>query len=149
MKVLFIEHVVHVGKPWEIREVGDSYARNFLIPKSLAKKVTPQMEKNLAESQKKQESNRRELLWDKHNIVKKLNGKTFTFSLSGSPKGKVYGSIWEKDIIARIKKDFHIELSKKHIDFPNGHLKNFWTDFVYVTLGKDAIAKVIVELKPL
>ena len=39
MKVIFVEDVKGKGKKGELKEVADGYARNFLIPKGLAKEA--------------------------------------------------------------------------------------------------------------
>ena len=49
MKVLFLKLVPNVWHVWEIKDVSNSYARNFLIPKGLAKKVDLEEEKKLAQ----------------------------------------------------------------------------------------------------
>lgn len=144
MKVIFIEHVLHTGKPWEIKEVSSAYATNFLIPKWLAKKLTPEMEKSIKNKSRKQESQRREIIWDVHGIIQKLNGVTLNFSLPSRGEDKVFWSIGEKDIVGEIQKHFHIPLTKKHVVFPQGHIKKTGEDFVYVKLGTNASAKVNV-----
>jgi len=73
MKVLFLKLVPNVGHVGEMKEISDSYARNFLIPKGLAKKLTPEEEKNLLIQEKKQEESRRNLIENKHKILETLN----------------------------------------------------------------------------
>lgn len=147
MKVLFLELVPNVGHKWDIKEISDAYARNFLIPKKLAKKLTPDEEKKLLEAQKKQEAHRRELVENRHTIVQKLNGKTLTFQATLWTNGKMFGSIWEKDIIDRVSKEFGIKLEKKHIDMQDGHIKKLWKKDIYIKLSQDSMAKltIIVE----
>jgi ribosomal protein L9 len=60
---------------------------------------------------------------------------------------KVFGWIWEKDIIEKVKKDFKIELSKKHIDLPDGHIKKLWEHQVFIKLWKDAMAKMFISVE--
>jgi len=43
MKVVLLEDVEKVGKKYEIKEVADGFARNFLIPKNQAKLATKEM----------------------------------------------------------------------------------------------------------
>ena len=40
MKVIFLEDVKGKGKKGELKDVSDGYARNFLLPKKLAKEAT-------------------------------------------------------------------------------------------------------------
>ena len=55
MKVVLLDDVEKVGKKFEIKEVADGYARNFLLARNLAKKATSEvlagvkMQKELAE----------------------------------------------------------------------------------------------------
>ena len=147
MKVIFLKHIANVGKEWEIKEVSDGYALNFLIPKNFAKKITPQMERSIKNKIQKKESDRRNILGNKHKIIEELNGKKFTFHFRASPSGKLMWSVSEKDIIEYIKKHFHIQLTKKHISFSNGHIKTLWEDYIYIKLWENAAAKVIISVE--
>jgi len=144
MKVLFLKHVVNVAKEWEIKDVKPWYAANLLFPKGLAVELTPAEEKKYKDRIQKDENHRIGLLADRHVIVEKLNSKELNFSLKSSSNGKVYGWIWEKDIIVQIKKQFKVSLSKKHIDLPDGHIKKIGETSIYIKLWKDAMAKVKV-----
>jgi ribosomal protein L9 len=84
------------------------------------------------------------LIENRHNIADTLNGQKLTFALKTDNSWKVFGGIWEKDIIAEIKKKFKLELSRSHIDMPDWHLKKVWEHIVYVKLGKDSMAKMFV-----
>lgn len=148
MKVLFLKHVVNVAKQGEIKEVKSGYAENMLFPKKLAIRLTPQAEKEYKEKLKKEEKHRRDLLENRHNIVEKLTWKKIYFTLKTWANNKVYGWIWEKDIISEIKKKFKIELTKKHIDMPDGHIKKLWEKDIYIKVWKDAMAKITVVVEP-
>lgn len=144
MKVLFLKHVINVGKIWEIKEVKPGYASNMLFPQGLAIELTPEAEKKHKEKLKKDEKHRMELIENRHDISETLNHKKFEFFVKTGTNKKVYGWIWEKDIIEYVKKKFKIELTKKHIDLPSGHLKKIWEHVIYIKLWKDAMAKVFV-----
>lgn len=146
MKVLFKKHVINVGKPGEVKEVKPGYAQNFLFPQGHAIEYTPAVAKNMKATQRKDEAHRRELVENRHSLVEILNGKWLNFSLKSGGNNKVYGGIGEKDIIAAVKKQFKIELTKKHIQLMDGHLKTLGQHDVYVKLWKDAMAKMQVEI---
>jgi large subunit ribosomal protein L9 len=147
MKVLFLKHIVNVGKPWEIKEVKSWFAVNMLIPKWLAIELTPEAEKRHYEKMKKDEKYRMSLIEWRHGIVEELNWKVLEFTLKTQNNDKVYGWIGEKDIIEVIKKRFKLELSKKHIEMPDWHLKKIWEHIIYIKLWKDAMAKMTIQLK--
>ena len=63
MKVIFLKDVKGTAKKGEMKEVSDGYARNFLIPKGVAKEATASSINDLnqqktAESLKKQKEER-------------------------------------------------------------------------------------------
>lgn len=146
MKVLFLEHVLHVWKKWEIKEVKPGYAANMLFPKKLAVELTPQVEKQMLEKQKKEEKHRQELIENRYEIVETINMKKFGFKVKTWENWKVYWWIWEKDIISEIRKKYKLHLTKKHIDMPDGHIKKLWETQVFVKLWKDAMAKIFIVL---
>jgi ribosomal protein L9 len=147
MKVLFKSHVINVWKPWEIKEVKPWYAMNMLFPKWLAIEFTPEVEKKYNDEIKKKETRRRELIENRHKLHEILNWQKLDFTLKSWANHKVYWAIWEKDIISQIKNKYKIELTKKHIDMPNWHIKKLGESVIFINLGFDAIAKVFIILK--
>ncbi len=147
MKVLFLKHVINVWKQWEIKEVKPGYAANMLFPKGLAIELTPEAESRHKAKLKREEAHKRELIENRHKISETLNGQKLEFALKTWANDKVYWGIWEKDIIREIKKKFKIDLTKKHIDMPDGHIKKLWENQIFVKLWKDAMAKVFIIIK--
>jgi large subunit ribosomal protein L9 len=86
MKVLFLENVVHVAKKGDIKEVKPGYAQNMLFPKKLAVELSDKVEREMKAKVKKEDSHRRELIEDRHNIVEELNGKKLNFKLKTDSK---------------------------------------------------------------
>ena len=144
MKVLFLKHVINVWKEGEIKEVKPWYAANMLFPKGYAIELTAENEKKYKEKWKKEERHRMELIENRHSISETINGKSLTFTLRTWANKKVYWWIGEKDIIAEIKKLYKVELTKKHIEMPDGHLKKLWENQVFIKLWKDSMAKVTI-----
>ena len=146
MKVLFKELVVNVGHPGDIKEVKSGYAMNFLIPQGKAVELTPALEKKYNQEKKSQDKHNRELIENRHNIAEELNWKKINFKLKTGPNWKVFGWIWEKDVIREIKNKFKIELTKKHIELPGGHIKKLGEAQIFIKLWKDSMAKIIANV---
>ena len=66
MKVILLQDVKPIGKKGDIAEVNDGYAKNFLIPKKMAKVATKeaQNERNMriANEERKREEERKKIL---------------------------------------------------------------------------------------
>lgn len=129
MKVVLIKDVPNLGKSGEVKEVSDGHARNFLIPKGLAK---------LASSEVLEEMRRKEqLLQDKKikqaeknkTVLKKINGMTIGLKAKADDKGHLFGSITTDQIITRLKKK-GLEIDKNKIKLPGPikQLGNFKID---------------------
>jgi len=149
MKVIFLEHVLHVAKKWEVKEVSSGYAANFLFPKKLAKPYTKEIEKNLQQQAQKKELNRRVLLGGKQEIIDALQQQVFEFTLQAS-WNKVYGSITPKDVAEYVTKKYKVPVSKKHIDFGWVHssFKTLWSHDIYIDLWENYAAKAVVQISP-
>lgn len=148
MKVIFLQHVLHVAKQGEIKEVSSGYASNFLFPKKLAKPFTNDVEQSIKQIEQKKESERRMLLWGQQEIINALEWQIFEFRLKASWE-KVYGSISPKEVAEYIVQKYRFPLSKKHIDFGGVHssLKTLWDHDIYIDLWKNYAVKATVSIK--
>jgi len=143
MRVIFLQHVVNVWKVGEIKEVNDSYARNFLFPKNFAKQFTKLDEKLHEEKKKKLEKNRINKVVNRHDIWEKLNWKIFTLALNKDASWKTFWSITEKEIIDLLKKEEKLTFTKSEIVM-NWHIKKIWKQDVFIKLWAWEMAKIII-----
>ena len=150
MKVIFLQHVLHVAKAWEVKEVSSGYASNYLFPKKLAKAYTKQEALKHRDQQQKQESQRRMLLGSKKDILEQLEWQIFHFTLRVAHNQKALGSIKSQDIVEFIRKKYHISLHKKHIVLQEvgSNLKSFWDHQIYIDLWNNFAVKAIVRITP-
>ena len=79
MKVILLKDVRGVGKKYDINDVADGYARNFLFQNDLAKPATPASIKEL--ERMKSKLNEDEILVKKHleELARKMNGLSLEF----------------------------------------------------------------------
>ena len=126
-------------------EVSRTQAKNFLIPKGFAKLADQALIVNEAERLKKQQDNRSKLVEKRHELASILHTKTLEFELAGNGE-KIFGGIGEHEIIAAIKKNFGVELEKRHINLPDGHLKKAGNHDLRIHLGEDTFVRMTISI---
>jgi large subunit ribosomal protein L9 len=135
-----------MGRKGDIIEVATAQARNFLIPKKMAREVTPERLKQIAEKEKRAKDQARERLEKAFEIQKELDGQTLEFTLKGVGT-KVFGGLDEHAIATKVNEKYGILFEKNDIKLPNKtHIKKAGTHLVYVHITKDTMAKIIIEV---
>lgn len=90
ISVELLVDIANVGRHGEIIEVSSTQARNYLIPKKLAKEVTAERMKQIEIDKKRAADQARMRLEQAFDIQKQLDGQAFEFSLKGKGN-KVFG----------------------------------------------------------
>jgi large subunit ribosomal protein L9 len=119
VKVILIENVDRLGHIGEVVNVADGYARNYLIPKNLARVADEGNVKMLDALKKKQAAAEAKKLEEAKAIAEKIEKMSITISAQAGDEDKLFGSI-TADMIAAAVKTEGVEIDKKviHIDEP-------------------------------
>ena len=115
MKVILLTDVKGQGKKNDVIEVSDGYAKNFLIPRKLAKAADAQ---SLNDVKVKEEARLYRIETDKKEaraLAEKLKGILVKIPASSGADGRLYGSITSKDISERLEADHGISIDKRKI----------------------------------
>ncbi len=114
MKIIMKKDVENLGKTGDVVSVKDGYARNYLIPKSLAIKATrsnmkivDELQANVARKANKAETTAQ-------NIAKKLQDISVTATVKVGEDDKLFGAVTAQ-IIAELVAEKGIELDKHNI----------------------------------
>lgn len=82
-----------MGKAWEIKDVSDGYARNFLLPHKLAEIATSELVKK-SENQKIAAAKKaEEALLEVEKLAEALEGAMVKIKAKANEEGKLFGSI--------------------------------------------------------
>lgn len=147
MKVILLEDVRGVGKKYDVKEVSDGYARNFLFVANLAKPATSAAVKELETLTKKQREEEAELVKHLEALARKMHETTIEFELKTDEKGSVFGSV-TKDAILKALRD-HRLITKERVEIKLDHpLKELGDHRVTIGLTKNIGATVVVRLRP-
>ena len=144
MKVILLQDIKSLGKRGELVEASDGYARNYLLPKKMAKEANAQAmnEYKNAENSKnyKIATAKAQAEADK----KKLEGKVFRMKANGN-NGKLFGSITSKQIAEEIKKQYGIAVDKRKVVLERD-IKEFGTYKAEVKLYTGISASIDVQV---
>ncbi len=115
MKVLLLRDVEHLGKAGEIKDVSGGFGRNYLLPKGFAVLATKshikQAEERLAAQRRRAEAARREA----EALAAKLSELTLTFTAKVGEQDRLYGSVTNADIAAKLREEVGIEIDRRKI----------------------------------
>lgn len=116
MKVILLQDVPNVGRKYEVKNVSDGYARNFLFPRKLAEIATTKAIQAL-ELKKKQLEEEKKIQQD---LLKKnleaLNGIKISIKEKTNEKGHLFAAIHQKEIAKILKEQKHIEIFEEMIE---------------------------------
>lgn len=115
MKIILIKNVENIGEKYEMKEVKNGYARNFLIPNNLAVLAT---EKNIMwaeKEKKKEEKNIEEDLKKIQELASKMDGLEVNFEVKTGKEDQLFESITAQKIADNLKK-MGYEIKKSQID---------------------------------
>lgn len=135
MKVILLQDIYKQGVAGEVVEVADGYARNFLLPRSMALRAT----KSAIKSQQhlsNQVAVRRAAYDDKLNEVARLIHDTeLFFERRAATNGKLFGSVTNQEITEELDKVKGIDLNRRRLATQN--IRELGRHNVAVRLGSE------------
>ncbi len=116
MKVIFLRDVAGIGRAGQAKEVADGYARNYLIPKGLARPASDgalrqaEEEKALADRRYERELSAAQVL------AEQLNNLTVRFRAKVGEQDILFGTITSADIAEEIRNKIGVEVDRRKIE---------------------------------
>jgi len=115
MRVILLQDIENLGKKYDIKEVKDGYARNFLIPKGLVKMATEENLKWL-EIQKEIEAKKAEEDLKKvQTLATAIDGQEIIIPVKIGEENQLFESITSQKIWEKLKEN-GFEVKKNQID---------------------------------
>lgn len=145
MKVILLKDVKGTGKKGDIINASDGHARNFLIPRGLAKEATEgsvkELEHQAASKQKKEQ--------DKFDEAKALAAEIdkieITFKTKAGEGGRLFGSITNKDVAEVLKSKHNLDIDKKKISLDQP-IRNLGTTKVQIKVYPKIASTISVHV---
>ncbi len=126
MRVILLQDIDNLGKKYEIKEVKDGYARNFLIPKGLAKLATEEVLKWLEVQKEIKEKKAEEGLKKVEEEVSKIDRIEVIIPVKIGEKDQFFEKITTQKISEKLKESgFEIKPVQLELEKPLEELGEF------------------------
>jgi large subunit ribosomal protein L9 len=145
MKVILTREVKGVGKPDDVVNVAEGYARNYLFPRKMA---VPATEANLAELEKRRKAEElrgEKLKEEAKDLAARLAQVVVTVKHKVGAGTKLYGAVTPADIAEALEKQTGIKVDKRKIEI-HEPIKSVGIYEVPIRLHREAVAHLKVEV---
>ena len=116
MKVILTKDVGDLGNKGEVVNVADGYARNYLVPRSLAVKATDGALRQAEAVRVAREEALIAARQEAEGYAQSLTGTRVVVAARAGDEGKLFGSIGDGDIAAAITKFTGITVDRKIVE---------------------------------
>ena len=144
MKVILLKDIEKLGKKYEVKEVADGYARNFLIRRGLAKPATEKIIRWAEEQRKLAIKKAQEQLKKVQKLASQLDGQEVEFVVKVGKQGELFESISQMKIAKKLKEmGFDIKKTQVELKEPIKDIGEFPVK-INLDQGLEAEIKIIV-----
>ncbi len=142
MKIILKQPIENVGSAGEVVEVKAGYARNYLLPRDIALRATPQNMKIYDQEKRRLQVKQSKDKHEAEQLAAQLQSISLTATVAVGEEDKVFGSVTSQHVAELIKaKGFEIDRRKIQMDEP---LKALGVYEVPIKLHTEVIANVKV-----
>jgi large subunit ribosomal protein L9 len=99
MKVILMSDVPALGRRGDLKEVATGYARNYLLPRSLAVAATPANLANVEALKRQREKEDARSLKDAQATAARIGELAYQVTVRASDDGRLFGSVTSQDIV--------------------------------------------------
>ena len=145
MKVVLLADVKGVGKKGELINAAEGYARNFLLPRKLAKEANAQVMNELRNAEASKAYKIKTETEEAQKAADELKDKIVRVTAKSGAGGRLFGSVTAKEIAQEIKKQFGVEIDKRKIQL-SADIKAFGTYQFEIKLYAGITAKMPVSV---
>ena len=147
MKVILIDEIRGLGTRGDVVNVKDGYARNYLLPKNLAREATPGNMKSVEQERKKWALLASQEKDAAQKAATGVQGIKITVQKRVGENGQLFGSVTANEIADALEAK-GIEVDKRRIELAHA-IKSLGTHDVDVRLHREVTAHIQVEVVPI
>ncbi len=145
MKVILLQDITSFGRKGEVKEASDGYARNFLLPRGLAKPATEQSLSELNREKASSDKKRAEDTDRFQEMAKTIAGMRLLIKTRTGESGKAFGAITSAKIRDALAKE-KIQIEKEWILLDKPIKETGETEVkIKFPHGIESILRVVIE----
>jgi large subunit ribosomal protein L9 len=144
-KLILTHEVTGLGEPGDVVEVKDGYARNFLIPRSLATPWTKGAESQVSAIRKARKAREIETREGAEAAAASIQSKTYTIEAHAGDAGRLFGAVTTADIAAAVSAAGGPSVDKRKIEIGQP-IKSVGDHTVSIRLHPEVSAKIELEV---
>lgn len=122
MKIILTENIKGLGQIGETLEVKNGYARNFLMPRQMAKLATAENLKQIEELKKRKNLEIQEEIIKVKEVAEKLKDYKLVIETKADEKGNLYAAVTSKKIGDSLR-ERGIEVNPDYIEIISNQIK--------------------------
>lgn len=119
MKVILLQEVPGLGKPGDVKEVANGYARNFLLPRDMVTAATPGALKNLHEQVATAKRRQEKIESEQRGLGDRIAAITLTFAVHVGRGDRLYGSVTSQNIADALLEQEGLRIDRRTIQLPD------------------------------
>ena len=116
MRVVFLEDVPGVAQGGDVKEVKNGFARNYLIPKSLATPATHNALQRVQKLSRHADVTRVKRLEDMRELASEIEGARVEVEMRAGSTGRLYGSVTGAIIAEQLGEVTERELDRRTVE---------------------------------
>ncbi len=147
MRVVFLEDVAGVAQGGDVKEVKNGFARNYLIPKSLAVPATHNALQGVERLAREADVARVKHLQDMKALAAELDGFQVNIDMRAGSGGRLYGSVTNVMIAEALAELTEREIDRRIIEVEEP-IRQLGTFEINVRLDPEVEAKINVLVYP-
>ncbi len=145
VKVVLMQDIPKLGTKFQVVEVSEGYARNYLIPRGLAQPATPALLSEIEKQRQREKMKEQREIEKAQSIAQKLANIVVEISVPAGEGGRLYHAVSAQEIAQKLKEQHGIELDRDQVllDEP---LRSLGVHTVTVRLHRQVRANLKVNI---
>ena len=143
MRLFLRDDVVKLGKAGELVDVAEGYARNYLLPRSLAFIATPENEKRIKAEAKRRAQQELARIGSLEELAGLLNGRSVTIRARANEEQRLFGSVGPEEIVDALRAEHGADIQPDQVVLDE-HIRDLGVFDVNLRLDAEIGSKIKV-----